>query len=730
MFPLRPALLAAACLFAAGGLAYFSSFPGVFLYDDTVAIVENDSLHRFWPPSDWFSNPDNIARPAVTVTLAANYCIGGVNTWGYHAFNLGVHLLAALTLFGIVRRTLVSKRLCERFGKGPEASGLALCVALLWLVHPLQTQAVTYVIQRAEALMGLFFLLTLYCASRGFHSARAAWWHAGAVCCCLLGVGCKPVIATVPLVVLLYDVAFLSGTLGSALRRWRLYAALASSWVLLALLLAAGPKAGTAGFDMPACTPWEYARSQPGVILHYLRLAVWPDKLCLDYWWPAAHTLGEVLPGVLVIGGLLGLTGWALWRAPAWGFLGAWFFVILAPTSSIMPIQDLAVEHRMYLPLAAVVTAVVCGVFLQAGRRAALVLSGVAVLALACRTAQRNEDYRSASQLWDRVVAQRPDNPRARCGLGLALADEPGRLDDAIEQYREALKLTPKYAEAHNNLGIALLEQGRLEEAREHFQEALRIRPNFAKAHSNFGEALLRQGRLDEAIAHCQEALQLNPKQAEAHNNLGNALFQQGRLDEGLAHLQEALRLKPNFPEAHNNLGNALLQQGRLDEALLHYQEALRTKPNFPDAHYDLGNALFQQGRPAEAVLHYQEALKTKPLFVEAHYNLGIALFQQGRVDEALLHYREVLKIKPNYAEAHINFGNALLQQGKLDEALGHYREALKIKPDYPEAHNNLGVALAKQNRRDEAAAHFQEALRLKPDYQAARESLDGILKP
>ena len=210
------------------------------------------------------------------------------------------------------------------------------------------------------------------------------------------------------------------------------------------------PEVSWAGFDLPTCTPWQYACSQPGVILHYLRLAVWPDTLCLDYWWPVAKTAGEILPGALVIGGLLAATVWALWRAPAWGFLGAWFFVILAPTSSIMPIVDLAFEHRMYLPLAAVAAAAVCGVFLLSRRLpprqvawAGLALAGLALAALAYRTAQRNQDYENMTLMWNQVVALRPENGRALSNLGVLLAKED-RLDDAISRLRgSGARLSP-----------------------------------------------------------------------------------------------------------------------------------------------------------------------------------------------------------------------------------------------------------------------------------------------
>jgi hypothetical protein len=297
----------------AGALVYLNSFHGVFLFDDERFILENDRVCQFWPPWEWFANPENLERPVITLTLAANYLAGGRSAWGYHAFNLSVHLLAALALFGIARRTLVSERLRERFAGA--ATPLALCVALLWLVHPLQTQSVTYIWQRCESLMGLFFLLTLYCVIRGFGSARAGRWHAAAVCCCVLGAGCKQVMVMAVPVVLLYDIVFLSGTVRAVLRRWRLYAGLGMSWVLLALVTAFGTSVKT---GLTICTPWEYARSQPGVVLQYLRLALWPDTLCLDYWWPVARTVSEVLPGALVIGGLLAATAWALWRAPAW----------------------------------------------------------------------------------------------------------------------------------------------------------------------------------------------------------------------------------------------------------------------------------------------------------------------------------------------------------------------------------------------------------------------------
>ena len=359
-------ILAAVGLVAFGAAAYFSSLHGVFIFDDKPAIVENPAIRQLWPLGPILRGP----RPVADLTFAVNYAIGDFHVIGYHLVNLAVHILAALTLFGIVRRTLSLPPLAERFGSA--ASALALAVALLWMAHPLQTESVTYIVQRAESLMGLFYLLTLYCAIRGFSSPdHRAPWHAAAVAACALGMAVKPVMVSAPLVVLAYDRLFVAPSLKSALRRsGRLYLGLAATWLILALLVSRYPAGQpTAGFGMELLTPWQYARTQFGVIAHYLALSFRPWPLCLDYGWPVAWDVRDILPPALLVLALAGATLACLRRASPLAFPGVWFFLILAPTSSVMPIHDLCFEHRMYLPLAAVVALTVTGAY-AAGRRA------------------------------------------------------------------------------------------------------------------------------------------------------------------------------------------------------------------------------------------------------------------------------------------------------------------------------------------------------------------------
>ena len=554
-------------IIAAGIWAYHNSFSGPFIFDDLRWIPENRTIRHLWPISDVLSPTSSSlinARPVINLSLAVNYALGGYNVWGYHALNLAIHILAGLTLFGIVRRTLLQPRLRGHFGAA--ANGLALTTAVLWTVHPLQTESVTYVIQRAESMMGLFYLLTLYCAIRGVDSASPKAWYILSVASCLLGMATKEVMASAPLIVLLYDRAFVSGSFREAWRRRRpLYLGLSATWILQGIMVvSAGTFAHVSVTAQHASggTRWEYLLIQPAVILYYLRLAAWPHPLCFDYYGsPSGGTALGIPLSMLVMAILLGATAWACKTNSAWGFLGAWFFLILAPTSSIIPLDSPMYEHRMYLSLAAVVTIAVVGVFEigkrlfanQQGVALGCVAGGAVVVLFTFLTIQRNRDYNSALAIWLDTVEKRPNNSRAHNNLGLALTNA-GRLDDALRQFEEASRIKPDYAEAHNNLGGTLLQMGKAQQAIGEYQQALRIAPDFAGGHFNLGLALGKAGKVREAIGHYEQAVRIQPDYAEAHFNLAIALEQTGNFAEAIKHYEQVLRIKPDSIEAQNNL--------------------------------------------------------------------------------------------------------------------------------------------------------------------------------
>jgi tetratricopeptide (TPR) repeat protein len=717
-------------ILVAGAIAvYRRTFSVPFLFDDAAAIVDNATIRHWstawWPPI----NTTASGRPILNLSLAINYAVSGTAVWSYHALNLAIHVWAGLTLFGIVRRTLglvgrvipnpplsvsdpSDRRVKDNAPYLANATLLAFFAALLWTLHPLQTESVTYIIQRAESLMGLFYLLTIYCFIRGICAERAdasgpragrvpGVWFVCAVVTCLLGMATKEVTVSAPLIVLLYDRTFVAGSFREAWRRRRgLYLALAATWLPLIGLVAStgGNRSGTSGFDV-GITPWAYWLTQFEAVTRYLRLSMWPHPLVFQYGATWVNRPAEVVPYALVVVLLAAAVLVALWRRPMLGFLGAWFFVILAPTS-IMPgrIQTI-VEHRMYLPLAAVTTLAAMGIHAAVRRRSWMVYGAVA-LGLSLLTVSRNEDYRSQLTIWSDTVAKRPNNERAHYDLGVAWSQVPGRLNDAIAQYEAALHLQPDYAEAHNNLGLAWSQMpGRLKDALAQYEAALRLQPDYAEAHNNLGAAWAQlPGRLDDAIIQFRQALLLRPDYAEAHNNLGLAWSHlPGRLNDAIARFQSALRLKPDYAEAHLNLGDAWSQiPGRLDDAVAEYGAALRLKPDLAEAHHNLGVAWSRiPGRLDDAVAEYKEALRLKPGFAEAHTNLGLAWSRMpGRRNDAVAEYKEALRLRPDYAPAWHNLGTSLFYLGDLPAAAAAFREELGLSPNDPAAQQALAAVL------------------------------------
>jgi tetratricopeptide (TPR) repeat protein len=489
-----------------------------------------------------------------------NYAVSGLAPWSYHVFNGAVHIAAALTLFGIARHTL------QRIPSlSTVAHELAMVIAVIWVVHPLQTESVTYVIQRGESMMGLFCLLVIYCGIRSTNSPSPARWYGCAILCCVLGLATKPVMAVAPFLMLMFDRTFLAGSFRQALRERRgFYIGLAFSLALLPLFLAGRPEEWrtTAGFDFAQFTPLQYASMQPEVIFRYLRLALWPDTLCLDYGWTPAQARPLMIFYSAGIALLLGASLFCLWKKQALGFLGSWFFLTLAPTSSFLPIADVIFEHRMYLPLAAVVAIVLIGMFKFvkilpiAPRRHLFVYSmaaGIIAVGLIGRTIVRNDEYASPIALWTSATEISPHSARAHYNLGAVLAEKQ-RFELASAHFLKAIAIRPDYAEAHYNLGNAFLARNLPAEAIPCFQKAIEVTPSDAQIRNNLGVALLRINQASAATLEFDQALRFDPSNASAHFNRAKIAKAAGEYELAVRNFSAAVDLRPDWIEARREL--------------------------------------------------------------------------------------------------------------------------------------------------------------------------------
>jgi len=703
-------------LIVAGALAYSSSFRGVFLLDDIIRIRDNPYVAGPWYEGAWLG--DKLKRPLVSLSLAINNDLGG-SLAGYHAFNLAFHLIAALALYGIIRRTLRLPRLRDRFGD--VADMLAWIIALLWALHPLQTASVTYIIQRCESMMGMFYLLALYFVIRGATTTRSKRWYAFAIVAGISGMLCKAVMVTAPVMILLFDRIFLTDSFRETLRRrWGLYIGLACSLVFLSdggffsnmfnavarlPMTAAEPPRGLGGIP-----PIMYAATQPGVILHYLRLSFIPVGLCFDYWWPVATKPSQIIPPAILLAVIVGAILWAFRRKPEYGYLGLWLFAIIAPTSSIRPLQSVAFEHRMYLSLAGLIGLVVFAAYAlierasesnaTTPRRVGVIVALLAATALGFATFERNKLYHSELGMWEDVVAKAPNNPRVRSNLALSLARK-GEFDAAIDHLEKALALWPDYGEAHNNMAMALL----------------------------------RKNKPAEALAHADEALRIWPGNPDAHVNKAGALLDLGDPLTAIKHYERVLELKPNYDAIRSDLGAAYAQGGMLDKAIEQYELALRKNPDDCMAINNLGGAYFDMGRVDDAIANFRRAVEINDEYADAHHNLGLALKKQGKIEEAIASYRRAIELNPDYGDAHNNLGSALLATGDAAGAVAEFETALRVKPDFPIAHTNLGharyflaIAHEKAGRIDDAIATYRATLEILPDHPQAQARLSALL--
>ena len=675
-------------------LAYHNSFQGVLLLDDHPTIENNASIRDVWSTAV-LSPPANVGtagRPVANISFALNYAVGRLSVRGYHIVNLAIHILTALFLFGLVRRTLRLAAVATPLRD--QANALALFAALLWVAHPLTTETVTYISQRTEALAACAYVATLYCMVR-YASGGGVRWAVAGVVSCALGMASKETMVTAPVATLLFDAAFVTGSWRRTWRdRWPWYLALALSWVALAGLMAtARLSVRGVGFGQGMTVP-AYALVECRALLTYLKLSLWPHPLVFDYGWPAPVSTGIVIAAVVVV--VLGLAFVArLARAGRGsGWLAVLWLLMLAPTSSVIPIAEQPVaENRTYLPLAIVTTGALLLLYRLVGTRAWIVAAAV-VAALVGMTIQRNRVYQFEDGVWRDVLRVRPTNPRA-----------------------------------FNMLGMLALKSGDISRALRLHERALALRPGYAEAEGNLGADLLYAGRPADAVAHFRQAMQLDPNLPGIRSNLGNALLAAGDVSEALAQLKIVVGQNPDDPNAHMSIARALARAGALDEAIAEFERVLQLDPGYPQAHLALGNARLQKNDPRGAAREYETALRENSADAAAQNNLAFASLQLGDANAALAHALEALRLQPRYAAANANAANALLQLGRLDDAMEQFRAAIAVDPQNAATYNGLGIALARRGRTEEAIDAFRSALRITPGYGPATENLTQLQK-
>jgi tetratricopeptide (TPR) repeat protein len=586
-----------------GILSYSNTLEVPFYFDDEQNIVKNPLIRLTSLTFDHITKAalQSYAsnRPVANVSFALNYYFHQYDVIGYHAVNITIHVLTGILLYLLIRMTLRTPAL----GSWHRSHyWIALFAALLWLVHPIQTQSVTYIVQRMNSMSAMFYVLSFLCYVKGrlVKNNQRSWpWFSGCAVAGILALGSKEIAATLPFFIFLYEWYFFQDLNKAWLKRHLPYivGTLIFLGLLACLYLGTNPLRDVlSGYKHRDFTLTQRVLTEFRVVIHYISLLVYPhpSRLNLDYDFPLSYSLLRPMTTLFSMAAIVALIGLAVYLAKKErliSFCILWFFGNLAIESSVIALE-IVYEHRTYLPSMLFFLPILSLTYRYIRSDWVVIgLVSATVLLFCLWTHERNSLWGDRVALWRDCVNKSGNKARPHNNLGLALAEQR-RFEEAIVHYTEALRLYPDYARAHNNSGLALAEQRRFEEAIVHYAEALRITPDFAEAHNNMGSALAGQGKLQEAIAHYAEALRIYPDYAKAYNNLGNALAMQGKLQEAIAHYAKALRMDPDYASAHNNWGNALAVQGELQEAVAHYAEALRIDPDYVKARNNLTRAL------------------------------------------------------------------------------------------------------------------------------------------
>ena len=733
-------------------------------YDDTDYVTANPYVQAGLSAKGlawvWHSDVARNWHPVTMLSHMLDCQLYGMRPGGHHLTSLLFHIANTLLLF------LLLKGMTGCLWR----SGV---VATLFALHPLHVESVAWVAERKDVLSTFFFLLTLLAygaytdksrvqspkskvqgpkskvagvaatehATRStLHAPRstlpalphppASFFYALSLLLFALGLMSKPMLVTVPFVLLLLDYWPLQRLHFPALPDSRVkvqgsgFKAPASAWsVQPAGLGQTAPFSRLCWEKVPflllgaaSCVVTFQVQQSGGSVLdvnnlpvasrlanalmsyvRYLGKMLWPENLAALYLrkgpWPAWEV------GLAAVA-LLAASVAVIWLSRSRPYLAVgWFWYVgtLVPVIGLVQVgmQSMA-DRYTYIPLIGIFIAVAWGVCELAGTwrvpKVGLGIAAAAVLAT-CMVVARKQIawWKSSETLFQRMITAVPGNYMAHYNMG-NLYSRQDKLADAVKQYEAALKAEPNYAEAHNNLGSVLLRQGRFDEAVGHYSDAVRLKPEYLY-YFNLANAQLDAGKAAEAMPNYRQALRLNPSSSQAHHNLGMALQAEGKGEAAMAEFRAALQLQPDYESAEHNLANRLADAGKVEEAMTHYLAALRLDPKH----------------------------------AESYNGLGICYAMQGKFPEAEGQFREAIRLKPDHAGAQSNLGNALGAQNKLEEAIPHYQKALEIDPKDYQTHFNLGVSLLRQGRRGKARTHFMDALRLHPDYPEAKKALTNI---
>jgi tetratricopeptide (TPR) repeat protein len=681
-------------------------------FDDAVYVTENSHVQagltaegfrwafstthaQFWHPLTWLS-------------LMFDGRLYGLTAGGYHFTSLILHTLSTLLLF------LLFCRMTGEIWK----SGF---VAALFALHPLQVESVVWVSQRKDVLSGFFWMLTL-CLYVYYTEKPVLRRYWPVLLCFLCGLMSKPMVVTLPVMMILLDYWPLKRFASRKSNGWLWQVReKAPFFVLSAVFSIITIYAQTLGYSPAGFR----LKTSLMAFFVYLQKIVWPDSLAVFYplpdIFPVLQLWGLAVLGVLITAGALVLVR----RFPPLLVGWLWFVIALLPVIGLVRSGFFFVaDHYVYLPMIGLAVIAGWGVpsllprtarWKNIAPAAALVMMAV----LTMMTSKQTGYWKNSFELFNHAVLVTKNNRLAFTNRGNA-HNIQGRYELAIDDCNAALRLDPEYHYAFFIRGFAYARLEKYEQALKDLTRGLALKPDDASGYSNRGNTYSALGQYENALKDYHQAILLKPDYAEAYHNRGNTYIRLQRYQDALDDFDRAIRLSPHLAEIYYRRGNALSEMGRYDRAIHDYNRGIRLKPDNADAYFNRGNAYYKTGQYELALQDYHAGIRLKEDHAEAYYNRGNTHMKLKQHARAIEDYTKAIALDPAYAKAWNNRGVAYDQTGRAALAIDDYRQAIQLKPDYAEAYYNRGNAVSALKQYEQAIRDYSDAIRLKPDYTQA----------
>jgi len=653
----------------------------------------------------------------------------GLSPGAHHLVNVLFHLLNTALLF-FVLKLMTGQRWKSAF------------VAALFTLHPFNVDTVAWISERKNLLSTFFWLLTIL-AYTFYVKKKSIYRYVMVFISMLIGLLAKPILVTIPFVLLLMDLwplgriklqksdSLIRSNYHLIMEKIPLFL-LSALWVQISTI-----SNQRIGVLISTETSPMNLRIANALISYakYLEKMIWPFDLAIFYPYPS-----KMFPVWQIVGAAVFLISISFlifrkWKTLPWLTVGwLWYIGTLFPTIGIMQngLWPAIADRWMYIPLIGIFIIIAWGIpelFRNWGlKQLILTILAVAFLpVLMLQTWNQCSYWAHSVTLFKHALNVTTNNYIAHMNLGCIFAEAGAQAGNVKKRFNKASTTLPRHSEPQYRFGNILSNQNNTAKAFFHINKASRISPMRPEPYYNLGKIMANQDKIPEAIKYYQKSLKLSMGYIKSSFALGNIMANQDKLPEANKYYRKALKYSPDFWEAHDNLGNILEKQGKLDESIAHYKKAIKINPEDEIAHFNLGTVLTKQNKISVAIPHYLKAIRIKPDFAEAHNSLGNGLKNTSKLKEAISHYREALRIKPEFPDAQNNLGAALLKEGKTSDAVKHISKALQLDPDFASAHNNMGLALTAQGGFDKAKQYYDTALKLDPSFTEAYNNL-GVL--